>query len=821
MAEREFRTTPQWPIATTPLSGDELVEIWKDGKQYYVPFSELGGIPAAHQGSHQRGGADAVGTLEKTAYAIPYLESDGTIDTRVSDASTTVKGKVQLATSGEESATKAVTGTDARLSDARAPTAHAEQHIAGTDVIADATVSNSGLMSAADKVKADATIPEYIPTADQKAALVGTYGTPSETNRYVTEDDIGVGVCPLESGLVPSSNLPSYVDDVLEYANEAAFPAIGETGKIYVALDVNLTFRWSGSTYVEISKSLALGTTSSTAHRGDHGVAAYNHSQETGNPHGTKPSELSSLGTGWGTLLESDSNDRLPTSDQKAALTGTSGTPGAGNKYVTNADERLPTVNQKAALVGTSGTPSASNPFVTTTDPRLAGGGGDGTTDALVRAWASFFSVFSEEQPTGQTTRQWQGLASHDGDLYAAVVNGDIYKKDGAGIFQPTGQTSRQWFTLASHDGDLYATVSNGDIYKMDGSGVFQPTGQTTRNWRAIASHDGDLYAADYGGDVYKIDGAGMFQPTGQTTKNWMGLASHDGDLYATVTGDDIYKMDGSGVFQPTGQTTRNWRSIASHDGDLYASALGGDVYKMDGAGIFQATGQTTRSRWGLASHDGDLYATVSGDDIYLLTTSNPSVNISKSNYVVPISASFPINGRKVYRRTSAYDGNPVTITPPSGATFEGRASIALYGQYSYVELERISATVFAIKDILDEFKYVPSALITNLPGSWPPFYGKCVITKGKVFIRQHYAVSGAATGTISFTQEELIPAGLTIVSEKAKQVGWLSAGAKLGSGIFDGDAYFWTADGVSWNATVPITWKNGDKIYFYLEYTL
>ncbi|TAH46232.1 MAG: hypothetical protein EWM51_12150, partial [Treponema sp.] len=189
MAEREFRTTPQWPIATTPLSGDELVEVWKGGKQYYVPFSELGGMPAAHSGTHKHGGDDEVGTLDNLAYEIPKLDADGYLNTRVSDASATNKGIVQLATDGEEDASKPPASTDSRLKDARPPTAHAAQHIAGTDVIADATVSNSGLMSAADKVKADATIPAYIPTADQKDALVGSYGTPSATNKYVTESD--------------------------------------------------------------------------------------------------------------------------------------------------------------------------------------------------------------------------------------------------------------------------------------------------------------------------------------------------------------------------------------------------------------------------------------------------------------------------------------------------------------------------------------------------------------------------------------------------------------------------------------------------------
>ena len=80
------------------------------------------------------------------------------------------------------------------------------------------------------------------------------------------------GVVPLDSdGLISSMYLPSYVDDVLEYATFSALPAIGESGKIYVTLDTNLTYRWSGTTYIEISKSLALGETADTAYAGDKG----------------------------------------------------------------------------------------------------------------------------------------------------------------------------------------------------------------------------------------------------------------------------------------------------------------------------------------------------------------------------------------------------------------------------------------------------------------------------------------------------------------------------------------------------------------------
>lgn len=88
------------------------------------------------------------------------------------------------------------------------------------------------------------------------------------------------------SGTIAAANLPSYVDDVLEYASISKFPTTGESGKIYTALDTNKIYRWSGSAYVVISETIALGTTHSSAGYGDESRAAYNHSTKTsGNPH--------------------------------------------------------------------------------------------------------------------------------------------------------------------------------------------------------------------------------------------------------------------------------------------------------------------------------------------------------------------------------------------------------------------------------------------------------------------------------------------------------------------------------------------------------
>ena len=102
----------------------------------------------------------------------------------------------------------------------------------------------------------------------------------------IDESRIGAanGVASLDaSGRIPASQIPGGFDNIEEYANLAAFPTTGEEGKIYVAKDTNLTYRWTGSQYVEISPSLALGETATTAYRGDRGKVAYDHSQVSGN----------------------------------------------------------------------------------------------------------------------------------------------------------------------------------------------------------------------------------------------------------------------------------------------------------------------------------------------------------------------------------------------------------------------------------------------------------------------------------------------------------------------------------------------------------
>lgn len=181
-----------------------------------------------------------------------------------------------------------------------------------------------------------------------------------------TEKGSANGVASLGSdGKVPSSQLPSYVDDVLEFNNKSSFPSTGESGKIYVAKDTNLTYRWSGSAYVEISPSLALGETSSTAYPGDKGKTnATNISSlqtrmtSVENKNSSQDTEISNIKDGTTIVAKSTTSTKLATA-RTIAINGD----GSGSTTFDGSSDK--TITLTLSSVGTAGTYS-----VVTTDSK-------------------------------------------------------------------------------------------------------------------------------------------------------------------------------------------------------------------------------------------------------------------------------------------------------------------------------------------------------------------------------------------------------------------------------------------------------------------
>lgn len=184
------------------------------------------------------------------------------------------------ATAAAEKAENAADVAIGVVNEAQQATANANQ--AAQSANEAATNANQAAASANDAATEAHTQAEYAKTQGDYAKAEG--------DRVLAEKGQPGGLAELdESGRVPSSQLPSYVDDVVEYPSRSDFPTTGESGKIYVATDTNLAYRWGGTEYVEISPSLALGTTAETAGRGDFTQAAYNHSliKDGSNPHKT------------------------------------------------------------------------------------------------------------------------------------------------------------------------------------------------------------------------------------------------------------------------------------------------------------------------------------------------------------------------------------------------------------------------------------------------------------------------------------------------------------------------------------------------------
>lgn len=254
-----------------------------------------------------------------------------------------------------------------------------------------------------------------------------TLGSSTITPIPTSQKGVANGVAELDAnGKVPASQLPSYVDDVIEgyYYNSKFYEESTHTteitpasGKIYVNLESddnqNKTYRWSGSAYVVISETLALGETASTAYRGDRGKTAYDHSQLTsGNPHNVTKSDV-----GLGNVTN-DKQIKAINSSTSGAIVTFSGTSGdavadSGKTIIDSGNMgdsayHVPTANLIADAIAT-----ATDDFVTDTQFSQLSGDVDAIDTRLTTAEGNIDTL--ESTTSGLDTR----LTTAESDISA------------------------------------------------------------------------------------------------------------------------------------------------------------------------------------------------------------------------------------------------------------------------------------------------------------------------------------------------------------------------------------------------------------------
>lgn len=277
------------------------------------------------------------------------------------------------------------------------------------------TLAGYAIANAYTKTEVDAALANYIPTSQKGVA-----------NGVATLDS---------SGLVPSTQLPSYVDDVLEYTNLASFPGTGATGKIYVALDTNETYRWSGSAYVRIANGAVQTVNSLT---GNVTLTTSNVTEGT-NKYYTDARVKTYSDTLYASLTGSYSNPSWITGLAWSKITGAPSFLTAEADTLATVVARGAVVTADIAIVGkiTIGTPTAGMGQYITASP------GAGNFDFVNSSGGGFAFSWIQNNSTAMTlTTQNNLLIGTTTDAgYKLDVNGNA-RVGTAGIFGTNGTYS-------------------------------------------------------------------------------------------------------------------------------------------------------------------------------------------------------------------------------------------------------------------------------------------------------------------------------------------------------------------------------------------
>jgi hypothetical protein len=351
------------------------------------------------------------------------------------------------------------------------------------------------------------------------------------------------------TGRIPASQLPSFVDDVLEFPTLGDFPETGESGKIYIALDTNKTYRWGGTTYVEISAGVVLGETESTAYRGDRGKIAYDYSQ------------IGHLPLTGGTLASSGSTNTLDInhlSGSGLALNITKAGNGEGLKVVKTSGSGL------AASI-TGGVTLLQELNLTT---KLA--------DAHIESADTWNAKIGGSIAAGQVAFGTDaGVIGGDSGLFWDNVN----KRLGVGTATPSKALTISSSVFNSH----LAIERSGASYQFSISGSQGVISNNSGITRLTIFSNLDIYSTGViiagGNDVpattFEVKGTGRI-------RNGVSLASVSGNVQIGTTTDAGFRLDVNGTARIVGATridnlagTGTRMVVADANGVMSTQALG------------------------------------------------------------------------------------------------------------------------------------------------------------------------------------------------------------------------------------------------------
>lgn len=255
-----------------------------------------------------------------------------------------------------------------------------------------------------------------------------TTGKPTTLSGYGITDAVSTasrgvanGIATLDAaGLVPSTQLPSYVDDVLEYANLASFPVTGEAGKIYVALDTNKTYRWSGSAYVYITSgavdSVAGKTGVVTLVKADVGLGNVDNTSDINKPVSTAQQTALNLKAN----LASPALTGIPTAP--TALAGTMSTQIATTAFVIGAVSNKANTAHTHAIADVSGLQTALDGKQAADADLTAIAALSGTSGLLKKTAANTWSLDTNAYLTDNKTITVSGDATGTGTTAIALT---------------------------------------------------------------------------------------------------------------------------------------------------------------------------------------------------------------------------------------------------------------------------------------------------------------------------------------------------------------------------------------------------------------